>query len=793
MLLISKLIMNNWKSHEESELEFSPGTNGLIGIVGSGKTSVLDAICFSLFGTFPKLQYRKIKLDDVIMKKPEMKDYAEVEIFFVMNGNEYFVKRIIERGRGTSYSEIKENGKMLESPSTTNVTNIVENKLKVNYELFSKAIYSEQNSVDYFLRLGKGERMKKIDELLMINRFEKTRSNSVKLTNKLIERKVAKQDVLDKLNIDEIRKQIDDIKKSISNLKDEQVRYKNELSSISEKRKQTENEVNKLKRFKEKFEKLKRSENGLSASIETLMADISEIENKLSDMELDGSDIENQLSKYEKNVKNFNNLLKEKRSEYDKIREEFTEISTKIEFMKNDKIDKLKSDIEKKIEINRRVKSIKDDNPGNLDEVISDKKSQLHELIAHMESVRAKVENLQEQIEKIDSVKGECPVCGTKLSDEKKSELLNEKKELVNELREKIAKAKRDRILKEDNIKELEKKCDLLNDLIREISDLDDVKNEFKKTKSLLSDYSSKKYEFKSLMEELSKDVSDLNEKLDCATSKKQRLSLLKSQVDSYKNKKERISSLKSEKEKIDSKLNNIADELDSDRLVKNDNLLKDLISREKELEMRLSGSNDVLNEKTVRLSEYKKSLNLAEREREIIESLDRIIKDLKIFTKALKQTQQELRKEFIEAVNYTMNKLWETLYPYQDFIGIRLNIEKGDYVLQLQERTTKWVDVEGAASGGERSIACLALRMSFAMVLAPQLRWLVLDEPTHNLDSKSVEDLSQTLRERINDIVDQVFVITHDENLETAITGNLYRLERDKSKDEATKIISLN
>ncbi len=793
MLLISKLIMNNWKSHEESELEFSPGTNGLIGIVGSGKTSVLDAICFSLFGTFPKLQYRKIKLDDVIMKKPEMKDYAEVEIFFVMNGNEYSVKRIIERGRGTSYSEIKENGKMLESPSTTNVTNIVENKLKVNYELFSKAIYSEQNSVDYFLRLGKGERMKKIDELLMINRFEKTRSNSVKLTNKLIERKVAKQDVLDKLNIDEIRKQIDDIKKSISNLKDEQVRYKNELSSISEKRKQTENEVNKLKRFKEKFEKLKRSENGLSASIETLMADISEIENKLSDMELDGSDIENQLSKYEKNVKNFNNLLKEKRSEYDKIREEFTEISTKIEFMKNDKIDKLKSDIEKKIEINRRVKSIKDDNPGNLDEVISDKKSQLHELIAHMESVRAKVENLQEQIEKIDSVKGECPVCGTKLSDEKKSELLNEKKELVNELREKIAKAKRDRILKEDNIKELEKKCDLLNDLIREISDLDDVKNEFKKTKSLLSDYSSKKYEFKSLMEELSKDVSDLNEKLDCATSKKQRLSLLKSQVDSYKNKKERISSLKSEKEKIDSKLNNIADELDSDRLVKNDNLLKDLISREKELEMRLSGSNDVLNEKTVRLSEYKKSLNLAEREREIIESLDRIIKDLKIFTKALKQTQQELRKEFIEAVNYTMNKLWETLYPYQDFIGIRLNIEKGDYVLQLQERTTKWVDVEGAASGGERSIACLALRMSFAMVLAPQLRWLVLDEPTHNLDSKSVEDLSQTLRERINDIVDQVFVITHDENLETAITGNLYRLERDKSKDEATKIISLN
>lgn len=59
----------------------------------------------------------------------------------------------------------------------------------------------------------------------------------------------------------------------------------------------------------------------------------------------------------------------------------------------------------------------------------------------------------------------------------------------------------------------------------------------------------------------------------------------------------------------------------------------------------------------------------------------------------------------------------------------------------------------DGVASGGERSIACLALRMAFSTVLAPQLRLFVLDEPTANLDVKSIEVLAQTLRERVTEL----------------------------------------
>ena len=85
--------------------------------------------------------------------------------------------------------------------------------------------------------------------------------------------------------------------------------------------------------------------------------------------------------------------------------------------------------------------------------------------------------------------------------------------------------------------------------------------------------------------------------------------------------------------------------------------------------------------------------------------------------------------------------------------------------------------------------MACLALRIAFSLVLAPQLKILILDEPTANLDSRAITELATTLRERINEFMDQTFLITHERELENAVTGNAYRIERDKINDGVTMI----
>ena len=170
------------------------------------------------------------------------------------------------------------------------------------------------------------------------------------------------------------------------------------------------------------------------------------------------------------------------------------------------------------------------------------------------------------------------------------------------------------------------------------------------------------------------------------------------------------------------------------------------------------------------------------------VERLDAGQEFLLKFKNALGVVQEKLRQEFVSGLNSTMHQLWEGIYPYDDFTSIRLGIVDGDYVLQLR-LGEEWVDVEGIVSGGERSSAALVLRMSFALVLAPHLRMLILNEPTHNLDKKGVEELATTLRERVGEYINQVFLITHEEGLEEAVSGNLYRLEREKAGSMPTSV----
>ena len=97
------------------------------------------------------------------------------------------------------------------------------------------------------------------------------------------------------------------------------------------------------------------------------------------------------------------------------------------------------------------------------------------------------------------------------------------------------------------------------------------------------------------------------------------------------------------------------------------------------------------------------------------------------------------------------MQDVWLQIYPYGDYPAIRLNAGKDDYLLEaatgcwLTER--HWVDLNGIASGGEKSIACLAMRISMSMVIVPNLRWLILDEPTHNIDENGINKLVQSTR----------------------------------------------
>ncbi|HDD72699.1 MAG TPA: hypothetical protein ENG00_01250 [Candidatus Aenigmarchaeota archaeon] len=208
-----------------------------------------------------------------------------------------------------------------------------------------------------------------------------------------------------------------------------------------------------------------------------------------------------------------------------------------------------------------------------------------------------------------------------------------------------------------------------------------------------------------------------------------------------------------------------------------------------REAQAMLSGILEKISDRTKTLSDTEKRLGLLKKYREEVKTSEAVIVLLNQFSEAVSMTQNQLREEFLKVVNYIMNEIWTDLYPYEDFQGIRLVVDR-DYILQLRE-SGGWVNVEGMVSGGERSIASLALRIAFSMAFIPNLKWLILDEPTHNLDSNAIERLAEVFREKIQAFADQVFIITHDERLAEGVTGSVHKLEREKESNGPTKVIA--
>jgi len=783
--MIRKIVLKNWKVHLNSTLTFERGVNLIVGNIGSGKTSVLDAICFGLYGTFPDLQSRKVKIDDLIMRKPFEKDEAEIYVEFEVNGKILSARRVLKKGRG-SYAEFRENGKLLEIQSSQRVTELVEKELKTSYELFSKIIYAEQNGLDYFLRLQAGERKKKIDELLMIEKFEKARSSASSLIHRLELIVKDKEKYLASIDFERMKRELEEIKAEIVRIDEDIKSKKLYLSEIASQRILLEDEYKKAKEIKEKLEEEMRSLKGIESLLEEGKKEILRLESEVKG--INKEEIEKKLKENEKLKKELEPYLKENEEKLEKLQKELSKIESEIQYYSR-KIDEAKAKLQ---EIEKIEKYLQEIEKSFNENILSEKEKKRQEIVTSIEVLRSEIKKDEEAILQLSYAESKCPVCETKLTEEKKKKIVEKKQKEIEENKKEIEKLIKEKVEAERLIDEIKKKLKEIEGMKILAKDKERVLKELEFDKNALKIDEDNKANISKEIESMRSEIKEKEELLRRTLEEKSNLEAIRQRILDLESLIERRREYEKRKEEIEKKI------VELERLVEGKNIeemgkrLIGLISKEKEVAMEIKGMEEIVRRETKRKEEIEKSLEFAEREKTQVERLNKILIDLKVFKQALEITQVKIREDFIETVNHYMANIWPSLYPYSDYISLALKIEEGDYVLQLQERSERWVNVEGIASGGERSLACLALRIAFSLALAPQLRILILDEPTHNLDQKAVEELAKVLRENISEFMDQVFIITHDERLQEAVTGKAYKLERDKSVDGYTQVVEV-
>ncbi|MBI5047070.1 SMC family ATPase, partial [Candidatus Micrarchaeota archaeon] len=200
--MLTSIRLINWRSHANTLLEFRKGTNLLVGIMGAGKSSVLEGITFALFGTFPALERRKLKLEDIVRLNEAS---AHVTLTFEWCGLTYRVVRTIEKSKKSTSStaEIFKNDSLVETGPTA-VSSYLSQLLGLDSDLFTRAIYSEQNNIDHFLNLDPRKRKQELDALLGLDKFEDARTNIVSVISRVKTKRLTMDEEFNRHNLSEL-------------------------------------------------------------------------------------------------------------------------------------------------------------------------------------------------------------------------------------------------------------------------------------------------------------------------------------------------------------------------------------------------------------------------------------------------------------------------------------------------------------------------------------------------------------------------------------------------------------
>ncbi|HAO23095.1 MAG TPA: hypothetical protein DCQ37_23160 [Desulfobacteraceae bacterium] len=354
MLPISLTIKGLYSYQKEQTIDFARLTSanifGIFGNVGSGKSSILEAITFALFGETERMNLRDNRAYNMLNLKS-----GELFIRFIFHHqNEQY--QIVVKG--------KRNRKNFEKVETTRdaftmtdgqwkpleISSIPE-IIGLNYENFRRTIIIPQGRFQEFIQLGNTDRSKMMEELFNLGRFElseKVKAVETKTNNK-ISNLVGQLAQVGNVNPDDIEKKTDAleaIRKQLELLaaqKIETQKIETELANLQKLFQDIDKQQQIYDNLKNEKPKYIRLENQLKeyefckSNFEILIADHKEIRDKIKSLS-------EEIQKSESKIKELSQKI---------LAEEKTSDSLKKECDQRDQLKQKAEELQKIIDISK--------------------------------------------------------------------------------------------------------------------------------------------------------------------------------------------------------------------------------------------------------------------------------------------------------------------------------------------------------------------------------------------------------------------------------------------------------
>ena len=556
--------LQNFKCYEDAELRLDTGVTVIHGLNGSGKSSLLEACFFALYGS----KALDTTLDEVVTLGAEE---TVVELWFTHASESYHVRRRIRVSNGDARTAEC----VLEGPGGTtegamDVRNRIVSLLRMDSEAFVNCAYVRQGEVNKLINASPATRQDMLDDLLQLGKLEEYRERAsdarVGIGRVRDDKRGALSEVETQLeekesqNLHERHSALEtklgeiesDIERYESNRADAEETRENAVSVIEEyeeKQKELANVEEDIETLRERIQETEREREQLvtrASECQERLRDARERREELLDaVALDGETDESDSDHDATLAEDVSERIETLRSERDDITETIRELSVRKAEHDNEvsrlteQADELESTAESKREQATELKETVADSR----KLLETKREQLAEIAAEIEEKRATfeespvefgeaedhredvartladirqertalqtdVKNERERLEEAQTLlaEGKCPECGQPVEDSPHVAGIDERKEHIEALESKLESV-------EEREREHETELEAARELVERESTVEKLDSDRKNLRQLLDERESALEERASQREQLLEEADECEKK----------------------------------------------------------------------------------------------------------------------------------------------------------------------------------------------------------------------------------------------------------------------------------------
>jgi exonuclease SbcC len=852
-----RLRLERFKCFEDADLRLDAGVTVIHGLNGSGKSSLLEACFFALYGSSALDR----TLEEIVTIG---EDEATVELWFTHDGGEFQVSRRI-KVRDDRAQTVEA---VLEGPDGTvegarDVRRRVTELLRMDAEAFLNCAYVRQGEVNKLIEASPDERQDVLDDLLQLGTLEEYRERAsdarVGVGRVRDDERGALRQVTEQIEAKEDRDlhaRKADLETELAELREELDHYEAQRETAVETRDEAAAVIEEYEERRTELADVREAVENLEAQIAEAEREredrLDEIETREAERETLETDLEETLAETELEEADRDALaerLEARREADEAIRDRIEEhrleaqdhaseaeqLADRAEELegraaeKHETADELAAELEEKREAVAERRTALDDlaedieaerssfedapvDPDGADthreavaEELAECREREAELSSTLESARRDVEEAEELLEA-----GKCPECGQPVDGAPHVESLEAYRERVAELEAEIADRREEREELETRLERAEKlaeRAETIEELTRQRESIEQLVEEreraieetgervegLREAAADLEAEADAERESAAAAEEQAQAcrerVAECNEERTAVRERIEALERVESLLDEIETVEDAVAQRRQRREQLASlnderrdrlaekreRRDELAEAVDEERLeaakeeqaraetylAEVDEQLEALRERRDQLTSEIGGVENEIEE-LEGLRERRDALAAT------VEGLESLYEEVEQLQTMYADLRAELRRRNVETLERLVNETFDLVYENDAYARIELD---GDYRMTVHQKDGETLD-PAQLSGGERALFNLSLRCAIYRLLAEGIDGaapmppLILDEPTVFLDAGHVSQLV-ALTGAMHDMgVEQILVVSHDEEL---------------------------